>query len=80
MSFLREAFSDGGEGSASRLMMGFHALVGAAGFGHVVIHTHALPDAMTMAGLTAFVTAPYAINAVHRAIDAIGAKQNPPGQ
>lgn len=76
MSFLREVFSDGGQGSASRVMMGFHAFVGAAGFGHVVYHTHAIPDAVTMAGLTAFVTAPYALNALHKAVGLIGGNGN----
>lgn len=74
MSFLREVFSDGGSGSASRVMMGFHAIVGAVGFGHVVYHNHAIPDAVTMAGLTAFVTAPYALNAAKNAITSFSSK------
>jgi len=61
-SFLREVFSDNGQGSASRVMMGFHALVGGAAILHVVAHTHALPDAVSMAGVTAFVVAPYSLN------------------
>jgi hypothetical protein len=72
MSFLREVFSDGGQGSASRVMMAFHAAVGAGAIGHVVYHTHAIPDAVTMAGVTAFVTAPYALNALHKAVGAFG--------
>jgi hypothetical protein len=62
MSFLREVFSEDGQGSASRVMMAFHALVGALAVLHVSIHHHAIPDAATMAGVTGFVSAPYAIN------------------
>jgi hypothetical protein len=72
MSFIREVFSDGGTGSASRVMMAFHAMIGAGAIGTVVHHSHAIPDAVTMAGLTAFVTAPYALNALHKAVGAIG--------
>jgi hypothetical protein len=63
MNFLREVFSDGGQGSASRVMMGFHALIGGGAIAHVVYHTHALPDAVSVAGITAFVVAPYGLNA-----------------
>lgn len=76
MSFLREAFSEDGQGSASRLMMGFHALVGAVAILHVVFHNHALPDAVTLAGVTGFVTAPYAINALHRMVGAMEDKKS----
>jgi hypothetical protein len=32
-----------------------------------VLHTHTLPDAVTMAGITAFIVAPYGINAFKNA-------------
>ena len=78
MSFLRECFSEDGQGSASRLMMGFHALIGSIGFLHVVFHNHALPDAVTLAGLTAFVTAPYAVNALHLAVNSVSRAKGEP--
>ncbi len=78
MSFLREAFSEDGEGSASRVMMGLHAIAGVAFIGHVVMHNHAIPDAMTMGGLTAFVIAPYAVNKAHAAISAFAPPQKTP--
>lgn len=70
MSFLREVFSDGGQGSASRVMMAFHGVIGGACLLHVAFHTHALPDAVSVAGITGFVTAPYALNAAKNAISA----------
>lgn len=79
MSFIREVFSDGGEGSASRVIMAFHAVIGATCICYVTYHNHAIPDAVTIAGITGFVSAPYAINALHKAVDAIGGKSaNPP--
>jgi len=74
MSFLREVFSDGGQGSASRVMMGFHALIGGGSVLHVVYHTHALPDAVSMAGITAFVVAPYGLNVAKNAISSFSPK------
>lgn len=71
MSFLREVFSEpGGTGSSSRVMMAFHAFIGAACIAHVTLHNHALPDAVTMAGVTAFVSAPYAINQIRSGVAA----------
>ena len=80
MSFLREVFSDGGSGSASRVMMAFHGIIGGAAISHVVYHTHALPDAVSVAGITAFVTAPYALNALHKAVGAFGTNPSPGNQ
>lgn len=76
MSFLREVFSEDGQGSASRVMMAFHAcFVGVWGtlFVH---HAHAIPDAVTMSGLTAFVAAPYALNKAHAAITSFANPQS----
>lgn len=71
MSFLREAFSeDDGRGSASRLMMAVHAIFVGVWGTVFVHHTHTIPDAVTMAGLTSFVTAPYAMNKIHAAVTA----------
>ncbi len=68
MSFLREVFSDGGSASASRLLMAYHALIGTAWVSFIVWKNHALPDAVTLAGITAFVVAPYGINAFKGAV------------
>jgi hypothetical protein len=78
MSFLREVFSEpGGAGSASRVMMAFHAFIGSIAVLHVSIHNHVLPDAVTMAGVTAFVSAPYAVNKFGSAIAAFAPSPKP---
>ena len=73
MNFLREVFSEDGEGSASRVMMLFHFFAGTAwvsfhlwkgdGAGH-----HPIPD---LGGVTTFVIAPYAINKAHAGIASV---------
>ena len=78
MSFLREVFSDGGQGSASRVMMFLHGLVGGGAIIHVVHHTHALPDAVSVAGITGFVTAPYALNVAKNAVNLLGGNKQGP--
>lgn len=71
LNFIKSIFSeDDGTGSASRLLLVLHSLVGCAWGTHVVVHTHTLPDAVSMAGVTAFVTAPYAVNKIHSAVTA----------
>ena len=74
MNFIRQVFSeDDDRGSCSRVMMALHALA-AIGWGtHFVIHSHAIPDPVTMAGLTGFITAPYAVNKFHAAVTAFSA-------
>lgn len=63
VSFFKSAFSEStGEGSASRVLTGVTTLVSCGCLIHVVQHTHAIPDALTMGGLAAFATAPYALN------------------
>lgn len=64
MPFLREAFSEDGQASSSRLLMAFHAVAAASWITyHLATNAgHPLPDAGTMVGLTTFVTAPYALN------------------
>lgn len=76
MTFLREIFSeDDGQGSCSRVMMFLHAIA-AIGWGtHYVVHTHTIPDPTTMAGLTGFITAPYAVNKMHAAVTAFSSPQ-----
>lgn len=76
MSFLREAFSEDGQPSSSRLMMAFHALAGASWVSYHIITAvgHPLPDAATLSGVTAFVVAPYAINAMKGAAQSFAPK------
>jgi hypothetical protein len=71
MSYLREAFSEDGQASSSRLMMAIHALAGIAWVTYALVHdpAHKLPD---FSGVTLFVTAPYAINKFGSAASAIG--------
>jgi len=76
MNFFREAFSENGAASSSRLMMAYHALVGSSWVSYVVWKNHAVPDAVTLAGITAFVTAPYAVNALKGAVTAFAPKPN----
>lgn len=71
MSFFREVFSEDGEGSASRVMMLVHGLAGIGWITHVVVHSHTVPDAATLAGVTAFSSAPYAINKFHAGVASI---------
>jgi hypothetical protein len=71
VSFLREVFSEEGQGSASRVMMALHAI---AGISFVVVHLMKnghLPD---FSGVTLFVTAPYAINKLGSAADSFAAR------
>ncbi len=62
LPFLKQVFSDNGSPSASRLLTLLHSLVTCACLIYVTIHNHAIPDGMTLTGLGAFATAPYAIN------------------
>ncbi len=68
MSFWREVFSDEGQGSSSRVLMAVHSLVACAVLVFVVVKNHAIPDALTMGGLGAFVTVPYAVNAARNVL------------
>jgi hypothetical protein len=73
--FLREVFSEEGQGSFSRVASGLHVVAGLAWVSHFVWHTHVLPDAATMAGLSAFVVAPYGANKFANAFGARGGNQ-----
>lgn len=68
-SFIKDVFSDGGQGSASRVLTALHSLVACACLAHVVAHTHAVPDAVTLTGLGGFATVPYAINQIKNAVN-----------
>lgn len=70
MDFWRGVFSDNGSPSASRILMLLHFIIGSIWGTHVVYHTHTMIDAVTLAGLTAFVTAPYALNCARNAVTA----------
>lgn len=74
MNFWREAFSDNGTASASRLLMAYHAFIGSLWVSFICWKTHALPDPMTLGAITAFVTAPYAVNAFKGAITSFAPK------
>lgn len=76
MSFLREAFSENGQASSSRLMMAFHAIAGTGWMSFFLHRNHALPDPVTIGAVTAFVCAPYGINAMKGAVQSFA----PPGK
>ena len=72
--YLLKALSDNGSPSASRLLTVLHSLVVCGCLIYLVAKNHVFPDGMTLTGLGAFVTAPYAIN---RATNAFGKDQGP---
>jgi hypothetical protein len=77
LNFIKSIFSeDDGSGSASRLLMVAHAIMGCIWGTHVVYHSHALPDPVSLAGVTAFITAPYAVNKMHSAVTAFSPGQS----
>lgn len=64
LDFIKQAFSDGGTASSSRIISFICTLAVIAWITHVVCHSHALPDAITMGGATAFSTSHYIANRV----------------
>ena len=63
MGFWKGVFSESdGTPSASRVLTALTVLTSCAAFGHVVYHTHAIPDVTIMTGLGGFSVAPYSIN------------------
>lgn len=76
MNFLKAVFSESGEGSAARVMMAFHAVVGSVWVFHHLVHGHPLAE-VPWTGVTSFVCAPYAINKAQSAIAAFGSKSTP---
>lgn len=69
--FLREAFSENGVGSFSRVASGIHMVAGIAWVSHVVWHAHALPSGDSLAGVAAIMVAPYGANRLSSAIAAL---------
>ena len=62
--FIKKAFSDNDIPSSSRIISAVCALASIVWISHVVYHTHALPDAVSTAGVTAFSTSHYVANKV----------------
>lgn len=62
MGFLREAFSENGIPSSSRLLTVPNCFAAIFILGYVAIKTHSYPDATTWAGAGAFATVFYAVN------------------
>jgi hypothetical protein len=62
MNFLKEVFSDGGTGSASRVLTLAHSSAAVYCLIHVTRLHGVLPDATTMMGLGGFATVHYAVN------------------
>jgi len=60
-SWLSKAFSEGESPSSSRVMMLISTLFSCGWVTHIVVHSHALPDATTLVGLVTFSTAPYTV-------------------
>lgn len=67
--YIKQAFCDNGAPSSARLMTAFTVLTSAVGFLFVIFKTHIMPDGMTLTGLGAYATSPYA---VHRASKMFG--------
>lgn len=63
MGFLREAFSDNGAASSSRIMTALHSLCAMGLLISFSYHNHgALPEVAVVAGLGGFATVHYAVN------------------
>lgn len=73
MSFLREVFSENGQGSASRIMM-FLNTIGVLAWATMYVKAHlAIPDPATLAALGVFATMPYAANKTASAVSSFSA-------
>lgn len=74
MSWLREVFSEDGQGSFSRVAAAFHTSA-VLGWGFQFVHFHhVIPDPVTLTAMSAFAVAPYAAN---KAAGAISSFSNP---
>ena len=63
MSFWKDAFSDGGAPSSSRVLTAFHSLCAIGVIANFSFHNHgAIPDFATIGGLATFSTVHYAVN------------------
>lgn len=74
IQWVKNAFSDNGTPSSSRLLTLLHSLTACGGLVYVLIKTHTMPDGTTLGGLGAFAGAHYAIN---RVTTAFGKDKNP---
>jgi hypothetical protein len=68
--FIKQAFSDGGTPSVSRVLMALLFLCSIVWITHIVWKTHALPDGGALAGLAAFAVAPYGVHRFSKQFDA----------
>lgn len=64
MGFWRQVFSDGGQGSSSRVLSFLCTAVASFSLVFFVVKTHTLPGIDAFTGLGMFCVAPYAINRV----------------
>lgn len=64
IDWLKRAFSDDGVPSSSRLLTAISMFVVLAGWLHVAIHTHAMPDPMGTGAAAALGTAPLTLHSV----------------
>lgn len=62
IQYAKSVLSDNGIPSSSRLLTLLHSLVTCGCLIYVSVKNHAIPDGMTLTGLGAFATAPYAVN------------------
>lgn len=62
VQYAKQAFSDNGQPSSSRLLAGVSVLSVLVGFLYVCFHTGHLPDGAASTGAAALATAPYAVN------------------
>lgn len=62
IEFVKQAFSDAGTPSSSRLLTAIHSAVASFCLIYLVMKTHTWPDGTVTAGLGAFSTAHYFVN------------------
>jgi hypothetical protein len=67
--YIKLAFCDNGTPSSARLLTAGTVLTSMVGLLFFIIKTHSMPDGMTLTGLGAYATSPYA---VHRASKMFG--------
>jgi hypothetical protein len=72
--FIKQAFSDNGSPSSSRIISAVCALAAIAWISHVVIHTHALPGMAETGGVTAFSTSHYIANKIGSSVESFSKK------
>ena len=60
--FIKQAFSDNGQPSSSRLLTAATTLSSVVALLSVIFKTWHMPDGMALTGLGAFASSPYAVN------------------